>query len=189
MPALAELKSISAGPTRYPRGNRDKGADRRARLLQGEYRKKAVDVDRDVLGTRPGDTGPVQRRLESYGPLISLVSGAWGEGSADLHGLVQTIAEARLEKQGLARGRQGSEAELGILVGQVRRSLSITAVRAQAEMLLNRLSNLGPGARMAARRREWVRRREEVMRGERQAQWVANICGRGIVRQGRFMRP
>ncbi len=98
------------------------------------------------MGTRAEDTGPLQRRLESYGTLVCLVSGAWGEGSSDLHGLVQTIAEARLEKQGLARGRQGSEAELGVLVGQVRRALSTTAVRAQAELLLNRLSNLGTGA-------------------------------------------
>ena len=35
---LAEIKVISAGSSRYPRGNRDKATDRRACALMGEYR-------------------------------------------------------------------------------------------------------------------------------------------------------
>ena len=157
-------------------------------MLQGEYRRKAARIDREVRGTEDGVTGPLQRRLESYGPLLGLVVGAWGEASNDLHNLVQTLADARLQKQGRARGRQGSSGELGIVVSQIRRSLSTTAVRAQAEILLNRLSMLGPGARRAAKRREWTRRQEEAMQGERQAQWAANVSGRGAAR-GRFATP
>ena len=54
---------------------------------------------------------------------------------------------------------------------------------------MNRLSMLGPGARRAAKRREWTRRQEDLMRGEREAQWAANISGRGASNRGRFMRP
>ena len=43
------------------------------------------------------------------------------------------------------RGRESVKGELGVLVGQVRRMLSITAVRAQAECLLRRLRHVGVG--------------------------------------------
>ena len=86
--------------------------------------------------------------------------------------------ESRLRFQGLAQGREGSEAELGVIVGQIRRSLSTSAVRAQALCLISRLTQMGDGARMAAKRREWVLREEARMRLERRAQWLADVRGR-----------
>ena len=103
--------------------------------------------------------------------------------------MVQTLAQTRLETQGLATGRRGSAAELGILVSQIRRTISTTAVRAQAECLLTWLSNLGPGSRMAAKRREWARREEQQMLAERAAVWLADIRQRGVHRRGQFLRP
>ena len=38
--SLAELKVISAGKTRYPRGVRGRGTDRRAALIRKEYETK-----------------------------------------------------------------------------------------------------------------------------------------------------
>ena len=38
--------------------------------------------------------GPMARRLQSFGELQTFVVGNWGEGSEDLHALVQTCAEA-----------------------------------------------------------------------------------------------
>ena len=154
MEALAELKIIGAVPTRYPRGNRDKAVDRRANLLPSEYRAKASKVDREVLGTERGQIGPLQQRLENFGPLVKLVVGAWGEGSKDLHLLVQTLGESRLLSQGLGRGEEGSGSELGVIIGQIRRTLSVSAVRAQAQCLLSWLGVLGQGPKMAAKRRE-----------------------------------
>ena len=49
---LAKLKVINCCQTRYSTGDRVKAVDKRARLLQGEYRKKAKDVDRLYGGTR-----------------------------------------------------------------------------------------------------------------------------------------
>ncbi len=186
---LAELKVLGAVRSRYPRGNRDKAVDRRARLLAGEYRRKVVTIDQQVLGTNRDQVGPLQRRLESFGELQGLVVGAFGEGSEDLHSLVQTLGESRLRAQGLAQGREGSDAELGVIIGQIRRTLSTTAVRAQALCLLSRLSHMGDGARMAAKRRGWARREDERMRAERRAQWVVNVMGRGIIRRGQFLVP
>ena len=134
MTRLAELKVINCCQTRYTPGDRTKAVDRRAKLLQGEYKKKARDVDKLYGGTREGETGPVENKLNQYGDLQGLVVGAFGEGSEDLHNRVQLLAESMVMAMGLARGRGGSEAELGLHVGQIRRVISIANVRAQAQL-------------------------------------------------------
>ena len=48
---LAEIEAISAGPSRYPWGNRDKAVDRRARALTVEYRGALAKLDTKYLGT------------------------------------------------------------------------------------------------------------------------------------------
>ena len=142
-PQLAELKLISCCETWYPAGGSTiRGTDRRAGGLQNEYRNKAKKVDQEVLGL-VGQKGPVERRLEEFGGLLGLCFGAWGEASEGVHQLVQTLAEARLKYQGLQRGRPGSDQELGMLVGQVRRRLSLVAVKAQVDCLLAKHSGSG----------------------------------------------
>ena len=141
---LAELKVINCCPSRYPNGERVKAVDKRANLLPNEYRKKARDADR-VYGNHNDEVaGPVERKLGQYGDLIGLVVGAFGEGSQDLHELVQKLAESKVNAMGLRMGRDSTEEEIGVVVGQIRRSLSTTAVRAQAQCLLSRL-NCWPG--------------------------------------------
>ena len=147
---LAELKIINCCSSRYCVGDQQKGVNKRASLLPTEYRKKAKDVDKNYVGTPDGQEGPVLRQLNQYGPLLGLVVGAWGEGSEDLHNLVQTISESRLAAIGLSRGRPGSEQELAVIIGQVRRRLSVAAVRANATCLLNRLNLVGEGSGQAA---------------------------------------
>ena len=75
-----------------------------------------------------------------------------------MHALVQRIAASRLLLAGMQSGRRGPKrsdaAQLAALVSDVRRQLSITAVREQAKMLLERLQLLGDGSADAARRRE-----------------------------------
>ena len=66
---LAELKAINCCPSRYPPGQQQKAVDRRANLLQGEYRAKAKDVDRTFVGVGEGETGPVERAMEGFSAL------------------------------------------------------------------------------------------------------------------------
>ena len=66
---LAELKVLNCCPTRYSPGVRDKAVDKRARLLQGEYRKKAKDTDRKYGGTEEGIVGPVENKLRQFGDI------------------------------------------------------------------------------------------------------------------------
>ena len=81
-----------------------------------------------------------------------------------------------------ARGWEGGEGELGQTIGQIRRRLSCTAIKAQALCLLSRIRQLGPGARAAADRRGDALRAETARRREAQAHWQAHIKGRGLGR-------
>ena len=91
--------------------------------------------------------------------------------------------------KGRARGWEGGDGELGQVIGQVRRKLSCTFVRAQSLCLLARLGQLGPGARGAAERRNDARRRETARRREAQAHWQAHMRGRGLGRIGMVFVP
>merc|ERR1712215_570829 len=103
------------------------------------------------------------------------------------HSLTQVIAESRVTSVGLARGREGTEAELGVVMGQIRRMLSTVSVRAQAQCLLTRMSQVGEGIDKAVQRRRWVSVEEERMRKEREAQWIGRVRGQNIVRWGQFL--
>ena len=128
--------------------------DKRARVLTNEYIKKAVGVDRNYGGVAEGEVGRVQRKLEGYGEVRGLVFGAFGECSEGVHELVQTLAVSRLKAVGLQMGRESVKGELGVLVGQVRRLLSVAAVKSQAECLLGRMRVIVRGTAAAGRRRQ-----------------------------------
>ena len=128
---------------------------------------------------------PSAKRLQTYGKLWGLVVGPWGDGCKDLYALINILAESRVEGRGRARGWEGKEGELG----QTRRNLSCTFVRAQALCLLARLGQLGPGARQAAERRKEARRIETSRRREAQAHWLAHVRGRGLGRTGMIFVP
>ena len=91
---LAELKVINCCSSRYKVTEKQKGVDKRARLLPSEYRRKAKNIDRDLLQNPDGQVGPVEHQLSQYGDLLGLVVGAWGEGSEDLHSLVKVLDQS-----------------------------------------------------------------------------------------------
>ena len=68
--------------------------EKRAKLLQGKYNKKAKAADRLYGGVEEGIVGPVENKLLQYGDLQGLVVGAFGEGSEDLHKRIQVFAES-----------------------------------------------------------------------------------------------
>ena len=148
---LAELKVICCCPSRYkmfpppPPPHREfvKAVDRRARVLTDEYVKKARDVDRVYGGAPEGTVGRVQRKLEDFGGVRGLVFGAFSEASEGVQTLVHELAASRLKAEGLQQGRETVKGELGVLVGQMRRLLSVASVRAQAECLLSKLRQAG----------------------------------------------
>jgi len=160
---LAELKVLSCCKTRYPQGNLAKAVDRRAEQLPGEYLKKAKDVGQRFCGAAVGQQGPVEEKLVGMGNLRGLVFGAFGEASKDVHDLVQRLADSRVARKGLSRGRVCAKGEKSVVVGQLRRALSVATVKAQAESLVGKLEWVGEGAAAAAerRKRQWERSRLE----------------------------
>ena len=155
--ALCELKCMSASSTRYPRGVRPRvfrrAVDRRADLLTSEYQAKARQTDWEYCGTprpfaaRQGEPqpirqlGPVETKLNSYGKVVGWVFGACGEASEEVRALVQRLAKARLKRLDtlphVRRREVSREALLSALVSDLRRQLSLQAVRQQARLLID----------------------------------------------------
>ena len=75
------------------------------------------------------------------------------------------------------RPDQGSDNELALIVGQIRRRLSVTAVKAQVGCLLSRVHQVGPGNKQLAKKRQWAIKEDERMRQERYSQWMRKIEG------------
>ena len=191
-PTLAELKVIGAVKSWYPRGwgGREKGVERRARCLTGEYNRPLAKLDARYHHTAQGETGPLVTRLKSFGRLRGLVVGAWGEGSQDLHSLLDTLATYRLRAVGQARGREGSDSERGLILAQFRRVLSTSSVRAQSQALISRLQVMGDKGRDAASRRNKASRENRMLEEEMRGQWEAYIRALGISRsRGNFFVP
>jgi hypothetical protein len=165
---LAELKVISCCHSHYATlltGHEKSPVQVFADAQTSLYLGKAQKADRDFVGVPEGQQGPVEARLRGYGPITGLVFGAFGEASEAVHEFVQVVANAR------AAGGQGKEAgakgEVAKLVGQVRRLLGVTAVKAQAKLLLERLQLVGqkaatPQEQVAAAAQEWQRRELEA---------------------------
>ena len=135
--------------------------DRQADLLQGEYRRKARDVDRGFVGVEEEQmVGPAERRLAEFGDLQGLVVGAFAEASEDLHNLIQAMAESRVAGADLQRNQQQAATareDMSVVVGQLHRRLSMAVVRANSDCLLSRILLIGEASRQAARRRQWRR--------------------------------
>ena len=188
---LFEIKVISSCPTSYERNPRPEGraVDRRSKLLQNEYARKARKADHNYGGTPEGEIGRMEQKLINYGRVRGLVIGAWGEISEDFKTLLQVMADRKQEELQAQTGgefRKSVTAQLASYVSQNRQQLSRICVQSQARLVLDRLEGLGGGTGEAARRRGrtvWLERRWEK---ERQAQVIAARQGQRIRRTGDF---
>ena len=183
---IADVKPISLGNKSYykPGFGGNKAVTLRASQLQGEYRRGALKVDRE-LG-HPDGNGPTVRKLESYPPVLDLVCGAYGETSDGVKKLLDRLAESRVNSLGLRTGSLEAGKELSLVTSYLRRRLSSSIMRANVKCLLERLVMVGEGQGQAGRRRLWARREEEQARLEREAQWHERLTGRNLSRRGDF---
>jgi len=148
-------------------------------------------------GVPEGQQGPVLRHLLSYGPVEGWVVGRFGEMSDGLMNLFNELVESRVQALKIMPGAQSpgrrglnrlTDVGLkGILMGQIRREMSLLAVRCQARLLLDRMEGLiGDGAREAVKRRDWAMATERALGLERRAQEVARRQGQAVTRRGGF---
>ena len=105
--------------------------------------------------------------------ILGLVVGRFKEVSNDLSNLMERMAESRVAMVARRDGRELSDHEKGVVVGQLRRQLSTASIRAASNCLLDRMHQCGEGAQMAAKRREGSAWMEEGMKKEREE-------GRGV---------
>ena len=61
--------------------------------MPGDYRRAAVECDRDWNGTLPGSVGAFEGYLASLPPVIGLGFGGCGEWSAEVDTLIGQVAE------------------------------------------------------------------------------------------------
>ena len=175
---LVEIKSLSTGATWYK--SNQKTVDQRAKNLPREYRVKAHNIDTKYCGTGPNQAGPLEQHLNSFGDLLCLVAGQYGEVSQDFHNLLSKLATAKADQITRMEGRHISASERGLILHQMRRRLSVTIIRAQSSCLLSRLGHFSPGAKDAAKRRASSKLKEEAIAQDRRAHFQAHIRGRHI---------
>ena len=92
-----------------------------------------------------------------------------------------------MKSQAMIRGRMEREEEKSVVVGQIRRCLSVAVVRANATCLLDRLHQVGRGVAKTNGRREAAQWQEEMMRKERESEWAVRV-GRNTLSRGLFLR-
>ena len=131
--------------------------------------------------------GRVRRRLDQFGDLLGLVVGRFNEVSIDINNLIEKMADSRVDMMARREGRHLSDQEKGVVVGQLRRQLSTASIRAASNCLLDRMHQCGEGANMVAKRREVAHWMEEVMKKDREVQWLAKLRGGQLVQKGRFL--
>ena len=85
-------------------------------------------------------------------------------------------------------GVVGRVLEFGKCIGKIRRAMSVQVVRSQSLCLLERIAQLGSGARSAGDRRKAIQRLEEIRRRQTQS-YSASVRNRGLSRIGRAFVP
>ena len=92
---LFELKALHHGSSTYPQDladTRGGAVNRRAAGLPSQTVAKAKRLDTQLCGTSDGETGPVVRRLQAFGPVRGLVVGHWAECSTHFEALLSATA-------------------------------------------------------------------------------------------------
>ena len=126
----------------------------------------------------------MEQRLKSFGDLLCLVAGQYGEVSQHYHDLLAKLAKTKAAHISQTQGRALSNSEQGLLLHQLRRRLSVTIIRAQSSCLLSRIGHFQPGAKEAAKRRAFAKQREDQLNQDQRAHFQAHIRGRRIHESG-----
>jgi hypothetical protein len=188
---LAELKRINFSETRYPLsvhrdGGRQIAVNKRAKALQREYEDKVTKVDNRYGTTPAGQNGPCCDRLMTYGSIIGLVVGHFGEWSSDLNKLVHAAARVAVPRVGHLYSTLGAERAKSVLMSKARREIAWAGLNANARLLLDRAEWVGPTYAAAAKNKEWRVQAKRKCASVREA-YDAHVALQAV-RQGYVMR-
>ena len=177
--ALAELKILRCGSTArapvggstYPThgvssvfdGHR-RAVHARAASIQAERERDARRIDARFCDTQPGDDGPVLQRLRSFGPILSLVVGAFGEWNDGLERLLSFAADAAPPRMRALLGAQSDRDSRSRCAALFRKEVAWAGLNENAKLKVGRAEFVGWDARTASERRQQQARREEARR-------------------------
>eukprot|EP00973_Karenia_brevis_P087066 12074396-Karenia_brevis.AAC.1 len=133
---LFELKALHYGSSTYlaSASRRCQAVERRAAALPGEQLTKVRRLDQQYCRTLEGETGPVERRLLSYGPVRGLVFSHWAEATEHVNLLLAGCAHCGAQRHWSSmRAREPIDA-MGTLAWLLRRRWGLTAWRAAARL-------------------------------------------------------
>ena len=145
---------------------------------------KARHIDQAYSNVSADQCGPVEEKLKSFGDLICLVVGQFGDCSQDLQDLIIRFAEEKVKNVTRSGGAPLPEWKLSLILQKYCRRLSVCSIRAQSACLLSRLGQFSEGARLAAQRRATFMSREEASRKDLRIHWEATIRGHRLHKTG-----
>ena len=166
--ALAELKLVRCGsalvapvggstyPTSGPHdvfAGRQRAVEWRESKIQVDRERDARLVDSKFCGTQGGEDGPVLLRLRSFGPIVGLVVGHFGEWSDGLYRLVGAAADDAAPRMRAMWGARTDEDSRNRCAAYLRREIAWAGLNANARLKLERAEFVGWDARSAAARR------------------------------------
>ena len=136
----------------------------RAASIQNERERDARRIDERFCDTQPGDDGPVLRRLRSFGPIVGLVVGAFGEWNDGLERLLSVAVDDAAPRMRALFGAQSARDSRSRCAALFRREVAWAGLIANAELKVGRAEFVGWDARTAGERRQQQARREEARR-------------------------
>ena len=177
---LAELKFIHLGTARYPdrvvRGGRHREAVRlRAAGIGPEMLAHARRLDVEFGGHPADQDGPVLLRLRSFGSVLPMVVGHFGEWNDELSKLVVALSDEAAPRMADLFGASSQRAAKASILFFARRSLVWAGWLANARLKLSRSAYVGPTWAAASARRSDAARRDDQSSARRRdsaAQWA-----------------
>ena len=112
-------------------------AERRAKTVYTDYRKKARDADQLYNGTAAGAVGPIEERLQQFGVVRAFVFGVYGETNEATRAEISEMAKVRAAKRWQGMGQTSQVKACAVLKHTLTRSLGIAAVRAKSQRSLS----------------------------------------------------
>ena len=139
---LIEVKTLNGGRSAYCRQHASKQAViTRAAKIPREYVSKARHLDRRYNDHRDEDRpGPVLSRLATFGRIRGFVFGKFGEVSPDVESFVDDLASQGSQLLWRQMGALSPLDARATILGRLRSSLGVTALRSFARMRLDCLS-------------------------------------------------
>ena len=136
----------------------------RAGRIQPERERDARKIDVKYNNTAVGVDGPVLRRLRTFGPIVDLVVGHFGEWSSGLERLLAAAAEDAAPRSRALLGARSPADSRGRCAWYFRREVAWAGLNANARLKLERAGFVAWDARSAAARREERARQENARR-------------------------